>query len=406
MQSFQISKSQFRKFLIYYHGLSTARRFSGLNGIVDYVKQVGCIQYDPLNVVGRNADLVLQSRIDRYSPVMLHQLLYRDKKLVDGWDKMMSIFSIADWPNFSRLRAHKKLAYENFSRRRKEIELANYSAAVCAAIAQRGPSFARDIKLGTIDRGGWGHSKLSSLMMDYLFHSGVLAIADKKNVQKQYDLIENVFPADLLKSVETFAGDEAFFQWYVKRRIGSIGIYWSKSGDGWLGNFISKRPIRTRAIEQLLADEQIVEIGVENIDETFFVRKIDFSQLIDIDNVSENSAARFIAPLDNIMWDRKLIEKIFNYKYKWEVYKPVNQRQYGYYVLPVLYGDRFVARFEPLHHKKGEPLAIKNWWWEADVVVTAEMLEAINAAFKKFAAYLQADIDEFTLNKMLLAGIN
>ncbi len=406
MRTWQISKSQFRKFLIHYHGLSTARRFSGISGITDYVKQVGCIQYDPLNVVGRNADLVLQSRIDDYSPNMLHQLLYCDKKLVDGWDKMMSIYSIDDWPSFSRLRLHKKLAYEDFCRRRRKLEVRDYSELVCNAIAQRGPSFAREIKLGTIKSGGWRHTKLSSMTMDYLFHSGVLAIANKKNVQRQYDLIEKTFPAAVLARAESFATDEDFYKWYVKRRIGSIGIYWSKSGDGWLGNFISKRPIRIKAIEQLLSNDQIVEIGVEGIAETFFIRRSDFPQLLAIDNESENSAARFIAPLDNLMWDRKLIAKIFDYNYKWEVYKPAAQRQYGYYVLPVLYGDRFVARFEPQHHKKGEPLLVKNWWWEEDVTVTSEMIAAIGAAFNDFAGYLEADLDEFALNKMLLAGVN
>jgi uncharacterized protein YcaQ len=79
---------------------------------------------------------------------------------------------------------------------------------------------------------------------------------------------------------------------------------------------------------------------------------------------------------------------LFNFSYRWEVYKPANERQYGYYVLPVLYGDRFVARFEPGREKKGGALLIKNWWWEADVEVTSKMQSALQEAFRHFLAYL------------------
>ncbi|HEX3046986.1 MAG TPA: crosslink repair DNA glycosylase YcaQ family protein, partial [Bacillota bacterium] len=89
--------------------------------------------------------------------------------------------------------------------------------------------------------------------------------------------------------------------------------------------------------------------------------------------------------------DRELVEKIFGFTYSWEVYLPVEKRKYGYYVLPVLYGDQLVARFEPEVYRGKNPLQIKNWWWEEGVKVTPEMKAAVNEGLQKFCQYLQAD---------------
>ena len=80
---------------------------------------------------------------------------------------------------------------------------------------------------------------------------------------------------------------------------------------------------------------------------------------------SVTPSAAFIGPLDNLIWDRDLIRWLFDFDYTWEVYKPAAQRKYGHYVLPVLYGDRFVARVEPIFDRKARVLTIVNWWWEA-----------------------------------------
>ncbi|MDF2821374.1 MAG: hypothetical protein K0R15_1815 [Clostridiales bacterium] len=97
----RISKEEAKNFLISYHNLDGSQGLQGEDGVMQYIKRVGCIQYDPLNVVGRNPDLVLQSRISNYSPTVLDKLLYERRSLIDGWDKMMSIYLQNDWPFFS-----------------------------------------------------------------------------------------------------------------------------------------------------------------------------------------------------------------------------------------------------------------------------------------------------------------
>jgi uncharacterized protein len=101
--------------------------------------------------------------------------------------------------------------------------------------------------------------------------------------------------------------------------------------------------------------------------------------------------ASIIAPLDNLIWDRRFTDELFDFSYVWEVYKPVDQREYGYYVLPVLYGDRFVARFEPGRKGKREALTIANWWWEEGVTPRPEMQAALIDCFRQFLAFLGRD---------------
>jgi hypothetical protein len=104
-----VSKTHARRFLLAHQRLWPPRKLRGKVGILEFIRHVGCIQFDPINVVGRNPDLVLQSRIDKYRSAMLEELLYSDRQLLDGWDKVSSIVLAEDWPYFSR---HRQLMRE------------------------------------------------------------------------------------------------------------------------------------------------------------------------------------------------------------------------------------------------------------------------------------------------------
>jgi uncharacterized protein YcaQ len=104
MNQITLSKAQARHFLLAYQGLSPPFSQEGKSGVLEYIHRVGCIQFDPLNIVGRNPELVLQARVGDFQAVMLRELLYQDRQLLDGWDKCMSIYPTEDWPNFSRRR--------------------------------------------------------------------------------------------------------------------------------------------------------------------------------------------------------------------------------------------------------------------------------------------------------------
>ena len=131
----KISKEEARAFLVAYQGLTDSSSSMGANGILEFIKKVGCIQYDPLNIIGRNTDLVLQSRVMDYKPEMLEQLLYKDRLLIDGWDKMMSIYSREDWPYFSYIRERNGVGTVSILHHRKAEEALNYTDVVMEYIS-------------------------------------------------------------------------------------------------------------------------------------------------------------------------------------------------------------------------------------------------------------------------------
>lgn len=390
LASNKISLTEARKFLITYQGLNQDGNSQGENAVLDYVSKVGCIQFDPLNIVGRNADLVLQSRIKNYKSSILNDLLYEKRTLIDGWDKMMGIYLRTDWPYFKRVRKENGKDLKNVLAHRNAIQALDYLEQVKNIVTESGPLQSNKIDIGNNNPGSWGHRKLSSATLDYLYTIGELGIYKKVNTQKVYDLIENLLPPHILNQEEPFESDEMFYEWYVKRRIGSIGMLWSRGGGAWLGHYVSNSTIRNNAIRALLEKDEIKEFYVEDIKYPFYIKKEDLNLLNEIADTDTNEM-KFMAPLDNLLWDRTMLKSIFDFDYSWEVYVPVKKRKYGYYVLPVLYNNRFVARFEPEMYRGEKELRIKEWWWEEGIIVTEELETALKQVFERFCNYLGAE---------------
>ncbi|MBN2797272.1 MAG: AlkZ family DNA glycosylase [Clostridia bacterium] len=395
-----ISKSKARQFLVNHHHLSDYDLI-GKSGILQFVTETGCIQYDPLNVVGKNADLVLQARIKNYKEKQLFDMLYKDRTLIDGWDKMMAIYLTTDFPNFSRIRTRRTLASESEMAYRDMSDALEVVEEVRAMVHRSGPLMARDLSIGEGNKGRWGHRKLSSVALDYMFHRGELGIHTKKNTHKSFDLIERLLPEEVISNEDPFDDDEAFYKWYVLRRIRSMGLLWARNGGAWLGHFIYKKEIRNKVIQMLLEENLITKVFIESIKEPFYVLT-DYLEILLNTEVSNKKKVRFLAPLDNLMWDRDLIEQVFDFKYTWEVYVPESKRQYGYYVLPVLYGNEFIARFEPNLYRGETFWSIKNWWWQENIRKTKKLEKALITSFKSFSKYLGASgLDSLCLEEVL-----
>lgn len=395
-----ISKETARDYLVNYQGLNDPEGCAGYEGAKEYMQRVRCIQYDPLNVVGRNPDLVLQARVKDYKPQILEDLLYRDRVLMDGEDKVLSIFMAEDYPKMARVRSSKLEELKATLAYRDSMDALLILDDVLAYIRDNGPQPSGSITIGgRADSGRWGHRNLASAALDYLFHSGQLGIRTKKNVQRIYDLNRNLFPKELLEAEDPFATDREFLKWYLKKRIGAIGMAWNKNTGAWLGQYIGNRKLRAEILAELAEEGEILALEVEGSKEKFYIRREDEELL---GKPAANPVAQFLAPLDNLIWDRGMVEELFHFSYSWEVYTPASKRKYGYYVLPVLYKNRFVARFEPEPNDGTEPLCIKNWWWEPDVVVTDEMLAAIEEAFRRFSAFLGVGMMKKTYWKKLL----
>lgn len=379
-----LTQAQARRFILAHQDLWPPRAAEGKAAALDFARRVGCIQFDPLDVVGNNPALVLQARVRDFTPAMLDELLYTDRALVDGWDKNASLYLVEDWPCFRRGR---EAARRHPGKSPEAVEAA--LAHVRAELDARGPRSSIDIDLDKAVDWNWGPTRVARATLESMYNWGELIVHHRVHTRKVYDFARRHLPAALLDAPDPHPTDEAYTDWYVLRRVGSVGLLWNRSGGAWLGAECLKSRARKAAFERLTAAGRVVPVRVEGFAPLFYARREDWERLADsLDTPEPEPEAAFIAPLDNLLWDRRLVEELFGFTYRWEVYKPAAEREYGYYVLPVLYGDRFVARCEPQRDKERGALHIAQWWWEPDVAPTPEIEAAMQRCVADFARYL------------------
>ncbi len=383
MSEIQITKQEARKFMLLKQGLLGDYKFEGKQGILDYISQAGCIQFDPIDVCGKNAEIVLQSRIKKFEKSMLYELLYKDRQLIDYFDKNLAIFLVEDWKFFEREREnHRKWE-------RSHIEIMKVHDQILDMIAQYGPLCSGDIDINEKVDWYWSSTSLSRAALEHMYFSGELAIHHKKGTVKYYDLIQNCISNDIIIEPEPFPDDFDHMKWRVMRRISSLGLLWNRASDAWLGIPGLKTPERNAVFSALLSENNIVPVNVENLKFTCYcsIKDIPLIEYIK-EKPRLKKRCEFIAPLDNMMWDRKLIKEIFNFDYKWEIYTPKSERKYGYYVLPILYGEQFIGRIEMVCDKKKRKLNIQNIWYEPKVKQTKDVHYKIEAAIKRFERFI------------------
>jgi uncharacterized protein YcaQ len=387
METLTLTNQQARRVLLAHQGLCPPHQLQGQAGALDYIRRVGCIQFDPLNIVGQNPDLVLQSRLSDFRPTMLRALLYEDRKLLDGWDKNMSIYAVEDWSYFHRRR---EAARRSPRKSREAVEA--LLPRVRQAIEVNGPLSSIDLDLDQTVDWSWAPTRLARAALESMYFWGELVIHHKVHTRKVYDFSRNHLPEALLSAPDPNETEAQYHDWYVLRRIGSVGLLWNRSGDAWLGMGNIKSKERAAALARLLKAGQVREVRVAGMEPSLYMRCQDRPALDQALAAGDSPPrAAILAPLDNLLWDRRLVRELFGFSYLWEVYKPVAERRYGYYVLPILYGDRFVARFEPGRDKASGALIVKNWWWEPDVAPSNRMKSALLDCFQGFLRYLGTD---------------
>jgi uncharacterized protein YcaQ len=387
---YPLTNAQARAFLLRKQGLLGAPRFQGPEGVCAFVRQAGCVQFDPIDVCGKNAELVFQSRIPDFTKSMLDRLLYEDRRLVDAFDKNLSLYCVEDWSSFARFR--RRYGHEGWHRERIEA----VSQIVHAALDGKDFITARDVPLdGKIDW-GWGPTSLARAALETLYFRGELVIHHKRGSIKYYAPVERHLPLALLAAPDPNPDDFEFVKWMVLRRIGSVGMLWNHPSDAWLMLPGFKSAHREAVFAALLAEGRVVPCRVEGIEDPLYVLASDeplMRRVLAGDGGGGERAGdgtkrlELLAPLDNLLWDRKLVRALFEFDYKWEIYTPVIQRRYGYYVLPVLYGDRLVGRVEPVVDKGTKRLKVARFWPEPDFEPDADFEAAWHERLKRFAAF-------------------
>ena len=370
------------RFLFAKQGLLGKRRFSGKNGALEYIRQAGCVQFDPVDLCGKNADLTLQSRIAGYRPEWLYSLLYDERKLIDFYDKNQSILPLEDWPLMEESR---DWFWEN-PRSREAVD--GVRGLVKDAIRARGPLCSRHLDMPEKVSWFWSDSALSRVALETMYYDGELIIHHKEGTIKHYALTEDYVPESLRLGSDSRSREERR-ELRVLRRIGAVGLLWNRRSDAFLFLRGLDNPERDRIFSTLEENGKIVRIRVEGLKDDLFVKSEDLPLLDTVVAGGKRPSPRveFLAPLDPMLWDRNLIRALAGFDYTWEIYTPADKMKYGHYVLPVIWEDRFAGRIECVRDRKQGVLEVRNLWFEADWKAPKTFAPAFSEALRRFASF-------------------
>ena len=395
----ELTKTQARQFILARQGLLGRYCFSGKEGAYDYIRQAGCIQYDPVDVCGKNAELTLQSRVKGFRKTMLEELLYKDRLLIDYVDKELSVWPAEDWPYFATFRERSRLHGESFP------ELAGLENEAISYIRANGPVSSDTLPIdGEIFwhssmhwSGNWhGKSKASRSVLEQLYTDGTLIIHHKNGSRKFYDLAERYLDPLLLEAAFPFENEKELLSWRVLRRIGAVGLLWDKNSAAFLGIHMNAEQ-RRQTFSDLSASGAVLPVQVEGIRTLFYYRAEDDPLMMDViaGKADRKPRLEFLAPLDPLLWDKTLIAALWDFRYSWEIYTPADKRKYGYYTLPILWGEQFIGRIEAVADYKGKTLRVRNIWYEPGIRLTKRIQVSVEKTLIRFSKFNDCAAVEF-----------
>lgn len=387
----EISKEAARKYLMVKQGLINPYKFKGKQGIMDFFKQAGCIQFDPIDICGRNADLVLFSRVSGYKKHFLDELLYQDRMLVDQWDKMMSIYPVTDWHFMKRIRnMHAKSYEKHLINHKEDLKIVEKILENKLFVHGHGLNMGKDAEFFT-----WRHKNLGKAILDYLFFKGDAVVHHREGVKRFFTLSNKLLDKKYLDREDPFITDAQFHKFQLKRRISAVGMLQSQASDAYLGLYFNASE-RRGYLNELVEDQALLEISVKGIKDVFYILKEDQALLT---SKITKKRIEFIAPLDNLIWYRKLISKVFDFEYRWEIYHMPEKRNYAPYALPILYGINFIGQIEFCVDRNKKVLSVKNIWYKKK-----EPKDAVKAMIEKkvrdFAEFNDCDLTAWDHTKV------
>jgi uncharacterized protein YcaQ len=380
-----VDRATARRFLVRRHLLAPPRSLPARPASVKTVfDRLGSIQFDPLEVTGRNHDLVLAARIKGYRRVWTEALLYEDRWLYETYNKGLSLVPTSELPWF-------RVTWDRNLEAKQDTVFVEHKALVdelLDRIRSDGPLSSTDIAPRAAIEWYWRPTNQVRAILEALAEAGILGLARREGNRRVYDLAERLFPADLLER-RTPVDEQRRHK--LLSRYRAHGLLGGKGGQPeiWLGTSPTPADRYARHAE-LIESGELVPVEVEGVRGTRYVLGSEVGEL--------ESAARsvaggepggtgvtFLAPLDPLVWDRNLLRSLWDFDYVWEVYVPAAKRRWGYYVLPILFGDRLVGRIEPRIDRASGALRILDLWWEDGIEPLAEpglvegLVDAIDA---------------------------
>ena len=323
-----VSVAAIRRLVVGSQGYAARFKRAGEDDVEAVIRRLTAVQLDSISTVDRAHRLTITSRVGAFPEEIVVRLL-REGRVFEYWAHEASILPIELWPHFrhvmdgggrwgihdTALRVHADLVEPILERIRAE-----------------GPLASRDFE--GAGSGGMWNWKPAKMVLDALWDSGVLVIGERRNFQRSYDLAERVIPKQWLEApVPTEA--ETLQEWALLA-VGARGALMETAiREHW--RLKGGRARLQPQLDVLVADRRLREVEVDDDGPPFYV-------LPDVELDGDPAPPVLVCPFDNLVWDRPLLERLFGFKHLIEVYKKEHDREYGYYVLPLLAGDRFLGR--------------------------------------------------------------
>jgi uncharacterized protein YcaQ len=387
------SREAARRFLVRRHLLEPPRSLPARAASVKtVVERLGSLQFDPLDIAGRNHDLVLLARIAGYRREWTDALLYEDRWLYEAYNKGLSLLPTAELPYYrvgwdvNRVR-HGAATF---------VEHADLVAELLDRIRRDGPLSSTDMEPRAAIEWYWRPTNQVRAILEALAEAGVLGLARREGNRRVYDLAERLFPAGLLAERRT---EEEQRRHKLLSRYRAHGLLGASGGQAeiWLGTAATAKD-RYRRRDDLIEAGTLVPVEVEGIRGPRYVLGAEVAVLEDATRAVDagepaGDGVAFLAPLDPLVWDRDLLRSLFDFDYVWEVYVPAAKRRWGYYVLPILFGDRLVGRIEPRIERATGALRILGLWWQDgfDPLAAAGFIDSFAGAIAAHQAFGGSD---------------
>lgn len=367
MTPFVLGNKEARRIFLDRHRLSeTPQGAASGPDLLNLINTLGFVQLDSINTVARAHDLILFSRRPRYRPEALKTLYERDRSLFEHWTHDAAVIPLEFYPQW-HLRRQRDA--ERLKSRWKQDRRAGFEKQfqiILDQIREHGPVSSSDVgKDEARGSGGWWDWHPSKTALEYLWRSGALSVVGREGFQKRYDLTERVLETHLYDA-SSAPDEEQTIDWCCDQALARLGF----ATHGELAAFwahISPAEARQWCLNEVTNGrlEHIQITGADGTIKPAFARPgIDRDPAID---VPPTNRLRVLSPFDPALRDRKRAERLFGFNYRVEMFVPEPQRTYGYYVFPILQGDRLIARVDMKAFRDADTLRVKALWTEPKV---------------------------------------
>ena len=387
-----------RRFILGKQGLWPGRRWRGVKGTEQAMRAMEYLQLDPLQIIARSHDITLYSRVLDYTPGMWEDVTYKKRKFFDwgGWLAARPMDELPHWRVV--MRREREGDYGDSRIRRIARDHAEAIVEMRAILRERGMVSNRYFEMATRKRTqSYRGRKDSALALYYLWRIGEVMTHHRENFERVYALTETVAPAHLIRESDESEAD----RFLIKKEVSFSGLSrLNRTSDSWQRG----EPDRAakKMLGAMLAKGDIIEVKVEGWKAVHYALGSDAKTLRALSagripkkwkplGMTTTEEVVFLAPLDHVS-ARGRAKVLFGFEYVWEVYKPEHQRKFGYYTLPILWGDQLVARFDSKLDRATNTLVILGLWLEDKRLGKDEAFaEALARGYERFVMFLGAN---------------